>query len=64
MRIPDSMQEVMRNVEEQIQITTQTLKYYKKEIEELIEKLTPTNPPELMAKSEQQEALQVEMMEK
>jgi hypothetical protein len=42
----------------------QMLEDYKKEIEELKEKLTPTTPPEVTAEREQQEALQVEMMER
>jgi hypothetical protein len=63
-RIPDSAQVAMSNAEEQIQIITQMLEDYKKEIEELKEKLTPTTPPEVMAEREQQAALQVEMMEK
>jgi hypothetical protein len=40
------------------------LEDYKKEIEELKEKLTPTTPPKVTAQREQQETLQVEMMEK
>jgi hypothetical protein len=42
----------------------QTLEDYKKEIEELKEKLTPTTPPEVTAEREQKVSLQVEMMEK
>jgi hypothetical protein len=40
------------------------LEDYKKDIEELKENLTPTNPPEVTTEREQQESLQVEMMEK
>ena len=40
------------------------LKDYKKDIEELKEKLNPTTPPEVMAEREQWASLQVEMMEK
>jgi hypothetical protein len=40
------------------------LEDYKKEIEELKQKLTPTTPPKFMSEREQQETLQVEMMEK
>jgi hypothetical protein len=54
----------MSSVEEHIQIIAQMLEDYKKEIEELKEKLTPTTPPEVIAEREQQAALQVEMMEK
>jgi exonuclease VII large subunit len=63
-KIPDSAQEAVSSVEEHIQIITQTLEDYKKEIEELKEKLTPTTPPEVTAEREQQEALQIEMMER
>jgi hypothetical protein len=35
-----------------------------KEIEEIKEKLTPTNPPEVTDEREQQVALQIEMIER
>jgi hypothetical protein len=44
----------MSSAEEHIQIITQMLEDYKKEIEELKEKLTPTTPPEVTAEREQQ----------
>ena len=53
----------MSNVEEHIQIIMQTLKNYKKEAEDLKEKLTPTTPPEVTYEREQQATLQVEIME-
>jgi hypothetical protein len=62
-RILDSTQAATSNVEEQIQIIAQTLEDYKKEIEDLKEKLTPTTPPEVTAEREQQATLQVEIME-
>jgi len=40
------------------------LEDYKKEIEEINEKLTPTTPPEAMVEREQHASLQVKMMEK
>jgi hypothetical protein len=40
------------------------LKGYKKEIEELREKLTPTTPSEVTTEREQQESLQVEMVDR
>jgi predicted nucleic acid-binding Zn-ribbon protein len=54
--ILDNAQEAMRNSEEQIQIIAQTIEDYKKEIEELKEKLTQTTPPEVMAEREQQDS--------
>jgi hypothetical protein len=54
----------MSNVEEQIQIIAKMLEDYKKEIEDLKEKLTPTTPPEVTTKREQHASLQVEIMEK
>jgi exonuclease VII large subunit len=63
-RIPDSAQVATRNVEEQIQIIAQMLENYKKEIEDLKEKLTPNTPLEVTSEREQQAALQVEIMEK
>jgi hypothetical protein len=54
----------MSSAEEQIQIIAQTLEGYKKEIEELKEKLTPTTPPKVTTEREQHATLQVEMMEK
>jgi len=55
----------VRSVEEQIQIITQILEAYKKEIEELKENLTPTTPPKVTwVEMEQHVALEVEMMEK
>jgi hypothetical protein len=63
-KILDSAQAGMRNVEEQIQIIMQTLEDYNKEIKEFKKKLTPTTPPEVTAKREQQAALQIEMMER
>jgi hypothetical protein len=62
--ILDNAQEAMRNTEEHIQIIMQTLEGYRKEIEELKEKLTPTTPPEVTAEREQQETLQIEMIER
>jgi tRNA1(Val) A37 N6-methylase TrmN6 len=43
----------MSNVEEHIQIIAQTLEDYKKNIEEVKEKLTLTNPPKFTAEREQ-----------
>jgi hypothetical protein len=40
------------------------LEDYKKEIEELKEKLTPSTPSKVIVEREQQKTLQVEMMEK
>jgi hypothetical protein len=58
----------MINEEEHIQIinffSQQMLEDYKKEIEELKEKLTPTTPLEFVDEREQQASLQVEMMQK
>jgi hypothetical protein len=62
--IPENAEEVVRNVEEHIQIIVWTLEDYKKDIEELKEKLTPTTPPKVTTEREQQVALQVSMMEK
>jgi hypothetical protein len=54
----------MSNAEEKIQIITQTLKNYKKEIEELKERITSTTPLEFLVEREHQESLQVEVMQK
>jgi hypothetical protein len=54
----------MRNVKEKIQIIEQTLKNYKKEVKELNEKLAPTSSSKVLAEREQQEALQVEVLQK
>jgi DNA-directed RNA polymerase specialized sigma54-like protein len=62
-RIPDNTQAAMSNAKEQIQIIVQTLEDYKKEIEDLKEKLTPTTPPEVTVRKGTTEALQVEIME-
>jgi hypothetical protein len=63
-KIPDSTQTSMSSVEEHIHIIASMLEYYKKYIKELKENLTPSTPPEVTAEREQQEALQVEMMER
>jgi hypothetical protein len=62
--IPDTMEAAMSNAEENIQIITQMLEGYTKEIKELKEKLTPTTPPEVTAEREQKASLQIEMIER
>jgi len=47
------VQATMSNVEEHIQIIPQMLEDYKKEIEEIKEKLTPTTPLEFVDEREQ-----------
>jgi hypothetical protein len=54
----------MSNVEEQIQIIVQMLEDYKKEIEDLKEKLAPITPPKVTIEREQHASSQVEIMEK
>jgi len=52
-KIPNSVQAVVSSIEEKIQIIVQILEGYKKEIEELKEKLTPMTPLEVTGKREQ-----------
>jgi archaellum component FlaC len=62
--ILDNPQEPERNAEEKINMISQTIDRYKKEIEELKERLNPTNPLEVREQREQQYALQITEMEK
>jgi predicted nucleic acid-binding Zn-ribbon protein len=43
--IPERAQAPKRSAEEKIKITSQTIEGYRKEIEELTEKLNPMTPP-------------------
>jgi hypothetical protein len=63
-KIADKEHVAMSNVEEHIQIIAEILKYYKKEIEELKEKLTTTTPPEVIAKREKHATLEIEIIER
>jgi hypothetical protein len=63
-RIPDNAQAPERSVEEKINMISQTIDRYKQEIEELKERLNPTNPLEVQEQREQQSALQIVEMEK
>jgi hypothetical protein len=62
-RIPNNAKLATSNAEEHIQIIAQILEDYKKEIDDLKEKLTPTTHPKVTTKMEQQATLQVEIME-
>jgi hypothetical protein len=45
--ILDSAQTLERNAKEKINMISQTIEIYKKEIEELKERINPTTPPEV-----------------
>jgi hypothetical protein len=63
-KIADKAHVAVSNVEEHIQIIAEILKYYKKEIEELKEKLTTTTPPEVIAEREKHATLEIEIIER
>jgi len=63
-KIADKAHVAVSSVEEHIQIIAQILKYYKKEIKELKEKLTTTTPPEVIAERENHATLEIEIIER
>jgi hypothetical protein len=62
--LPDSMQAESPSTEEKLNNISQTIDHYRKQIEELKEKLTPTTPPEVREQRKEEVALQLEELEK
>jgi predicted nucleic acid-binding Zn-ribbon protein len=62
--LPDNVHAESSSTEEKLKMIAQTIDHYRKQIEDLKEKLTPTTPPEVREKRKEEVALQLVELEK
>jgi predicted nucleic acid-binding Zn-ribbon protein len=63
-RIPDNVQAEKKSAEEKLNLIAQTINKYRKEIEEIKEKLNPTTPLKVREQRKQEVSFQIGEMEK
>jgi len=63
-RIPDNVQAKKKSAEEKLNLIAQTINKYRKEIEEIKEKLNPTTPLKVREQRKQEVSFQIGEMEK